>query len=343
MRRGPTLDDNPRVPVRSNPTLPPLGARSSRLAAGFLAIFALAACGDDPPPPAPNPPGSAAGKKKPPPTPPPTPTLSASAKPSSSAPPIASFQPAETGPLRWADFGGPEIAPEVKPGEKAWAVLPVSSGWETLKFSILPVARVEEKLVVFEVNVADAKKEAFVPGAFVAPIRPPEKLAADEAVMIATNGARAFGRVVAPPTDKKAKVRYRFAGNLEEKDVDLAEVIELDGPLKFALPIAFSEEKDEGTKRRIIWRPAQLVQTSEDKAWVVSAAGKPQRVPQNTVKPLSVNSMYKAGDKVWAARGDEMVPGEVLEVQDGATRYKLKLEDGTELTAPFEVVTSPLK
>ncbi|NUO52198.1 MAG: hypothetical protein HOV80_25375 [Polyangiaceae bacterium] len=231
----------------------------------------------------------------------------------------------------------------MKPGEKAWVVLPVSTGWETLKFSLLPIARVEDKIVVFEVNVAGGKKEAFVPGAFVSPVKTVEKLAADEAVMISTNGARAFGRVMGPPSDKKVKVRYRFAGSLEEKDVDLTEVIELDGSLKFAAPIAFSEEKDEGSKRRLLWRPAQLVQTAENKAWVVNASGKPQRVPQNTVKPLSVSSMYKAGDKVWAARGDEMVPGEVLEVQDGATRYKLKLEDGTELTAPFEFVTTPLK
>ncbi len=340
MRPGPTLDDNPRVPVRSNSISPWRSTRFLGLAAGLTASLGLVGCGDDPPPPAPAPANTGAA---PAPTPKPLPTPSATVKPSSSAPPIASFEPAETGPLRWADFGGPEVVPEVKPGEKAWVVLPVSTGWKTLKFTVLPVARVEEKIVVFEVTVADEKKEALVPGAFVAPIRPADKLAADEAVIIATNGARAFGRVMAAPTDKRVKVRFRFAGNLEEKDVELSETIELDGTLKFAAPVAFSEEKDEGTKRRVIWRPAQLVQTAEDKAWVVNSTGKPQRVPQNTVKPLSVNSLYKGGDKVWAARGDEMVPGEVLEVQDGGTRYKLKLEDGSELTAPFEAVTSPLK
>jgi hypothetical protein len=234
------------------------------------------------------------------------------------------------------------VTPEVKAGDRAWAVLPVSTGWETLKFALLPVAKVDGSAAVFDVSTGGSVQEVFVPGAFTSPLKPPDKLAADDAVVVATGAARAFGRVTAPPADGKVKVRYRFAGALEEKDIPVEEVIKLDGTAKFGAQVAFGEEKDEGTKRRMVWRPASFVHAAEDKVWVVSF-GRPLRLSAASVKPMTVATLHRAGDKVWAANTEELVPGQVAEVQDGGTRYKVKLDDNTELTASLEAVTAPLK
>lgn len=314
--------------------------RVGLLAVPLLPLASSSACGDDPPPPPPPPPAAAspaATVKQPP-----AASASVTASASGSAPaPIATFAPA-SGPLKWADFGGPDIEPPVKAGERAWAVLPVSVGWETLKFSVLPVMRIEDgKLAVFEITSGDRKTEAFVPGAFTAPLQPPDKLAVDDAVMISTDGARAFGRVAAAPAGQKVKVRFRFAGSLEEKEIPLDEVLKLDGTMKLGAPVAFSEEKDEGTKRRVVWRPAGLVHAAEEKAWVVSF-GRPLRVPLSTVKPMSVGTLHRAGDKVWVANTEELLPGQVAEVQDGGIRYTVKLDDGSEQIASLENVTAPI-
>jgi hypothetical protein len=311
----------------------------------FCVLIAFCGCGDDPPPPPPTKPPPKTSAK-------PVTTVSAalpsaSASASSSAAPVASFAPTLTGPLKWADFAGPELVPVVKAGDNAWAVLPVSAGWETLKFTVLPVSRVEGNSAIFQVSIGEAGSqttEVFVPGAFTVAAHPPEKLVADDAVMVATSGSRAFGRVVSAPSGGKAKVRFRYAGTLEERDVDLNDVVELDGTMKFGAPVGYSEQKEEpGAKLRLIWHPAQLVHTAEDKAWVVTASGKPIRVALSSVKVMGVGSLHKAGDKVWAGRGEDLLPGQVAEALDGGTRYKIKLEEGTEITSPLESVTTPLQ
>ncbi|MBL9023133.1 MAG: hypothetical protein JNL21_13115 [Myxococcales bacterium] len=320
----------------------PSSKPASAALANVLLLGCLAGCGDDPPPPPPAPPPPATAPAPAASTPRPRASASAAASASTStAAPIASFAPA-SGPLRWADFGGPDLEPPVKAGERAWAVLPVSVGWETLRFAVLPVTKIEDaKLAVFEIASGDTKTEAFVPGAFTAPLQPPDKLNIDDAVMIATGGARAFGRVASPPADQKVKVRYRFAGSLEEKDVPLDEVLKLDGTLKFGAPVAFSEERDEGTKRRVVWRPGSLVHSADGKAWVINF-GRPIRVPLTAVKPMTVATLHRAGDKVWVANNEELLPGQVAEVQDSGIRYKVKLEDSSELTASLENVTAPI-
>ncbi len=232
----------------------------------------------------------------------------------------------------------------MKAGDKAWVVLPVSSGWETLKFTIKPVQRLEPTFAVIEVAGSDgAKKEAFVPGAFTNPALPSDKLETDSPVMVAHAGGSSIGRVAAAPAQNQVKVRFRFAGVLEEKEVPVEDVLKLDGTLTFGAPVAYSEEKEEGGKRRMLWRPAQLVQSAEDKCWLVTTAGRPIRAPLSSVKALNLGVLHKTGDKVWAGRGEELMPGQVLDAQDGATRYKIKLDEGSEITASFEVVTSPIK
>lgn len=351
LRTAVQLPLRPEAGLEENPPVPPVRPLSphrrmplrcgQHLVIPALLSAWLIGCGDDPPPAPPPPPPPAPTAPATTPPKPTQPSASASSSASSAAP-IASFSPA-AGPVRWADFGGPEVEPTVRAGDLAWAVLPVSVGWETLKFAVLPVSKIEGNVAVFEVASGDTKTQAFVPGAFTSPLAPPDKLAPDDAVMIATGGARAFGRVVTAPADKKVKVRYRFAGSFEEKEVDLTEVLKLDGTLKFGAPVAFSEEKDEGTKRRVLWHPASLVHSAEDKAWVVSF-GRPIRVPLATVKPMSVATLHRPGDKVWAASSEELLPGQIAEVQDNGTRYKVKLDEGgTEVTASFENVTPPLK
>ena len=309
-----------------------------------VGLLLLAACGDDPPPPPPSPatttppkPVSAAPIKS---------ATSASAAPSSSAPlPIASID-VPTGPRKWSDFAGPMVPAELKAGTKAWSAMPVSAGWETLKFSLGEVKRAEANDLVFEVptSATDPKPvEVFVPTAFTIEAKAPEKLEKSDPVMIATGGSRAFGRVVSGDLKSKIKVRYRFAGTQEEKDFEPAEVIRLDGTLRYGAPVAYSQLKEaERGERKLVWYPAQLIQTAEEKAWIVTASGKPIRVEIASVKPMGVQSVHKPGDKVWAVKADELTPAEIAEVVEDGLRYKVKF-GAEESTVSLESVTPPLK
>jgi hypothetical protein len=312
-----------------------------------VGILLVAACGDDPPPPPPQP----ASASQPAPLPPASSALTSSsgapsASASASAPlPIGSIE-APVGPRQWADFAGPIVKADIKPGVKAWGVMPVSAGWETLKFTLSDVKRTEENDVVFDVptSATDTKPvEVFVPTAFTMEAKPADRLDRNDPVMVATSGARAFGRVLSGDTKTSLKVRYRFAGTTEEKDFDPREVVKLDGKLGFGAPVGYSETKDaDKGERKVVWHPAQLVQIAEEKAWIVTGSGKPVRLEVSAVKPMGVQSIHRPGDKVWAVRGEELVPGELTEALDDGLRYKVKIE-GEEVTVSLEGVTPPLK
>jgi len=235
---------------------------------------------------------------------------------------------------------------DYKPGDKAWSVMPVSAGWETLKFTLNDVKRTEEDSVVFDVpsSATDTKPvEVFVPNAFTLAATAADRLDRNDPVMVATSGARAFGRVLSGDTKTTVKVRYRFAGTSEEKDFDPRDVLKLDGKLSFGAPVGYSETKDaDKGERKVVWHPAQLVQVSDAKAWIVTNGGKPIRVEASSVKPMGVESIHRPGDKVWAVRGDELVPAELIEAMEDGLRYKVKIE-GEEVTVSLEGVTQPLK
>lgn len=315
-----------------------------RLIATLLALSCLLpGCGDDPPPPPPPSP-------EPAPPPPPTPaatasaTASASAAPSASSPaPIASVEAVSKEPRKWSDYAGPEIEPSVKPGERAWAVVPVSVGWDTLKLRTLDLERLEGHLAIFSLSEDGQKTEYHVPGAFVSPTKPPQKPGPGTPLIASVHGSRAYARVVETKGDK-LEVRYQFAGSLEKAELDPRDVLELDGTPRFGAPIAYKEMREgPRSERKIVWHPATFVQASEEKVWLVTSAGKPLRVPRDTVKALGVQLTHKAGDSVWVARGDDLVPGKVLEVLDEALRYRVALEQEQEVTAGFENVAPPVR
>jgi len=323
----------------------------------IAATFVLTACGDDPPPPPPPAPTPAATAPAATPSAP-KPAASASTIASAAAPvagsataatsslplPIGSAD-APPGTRSWADFAGPEVKVELAAGAKAWAVLPVSAGWGTLRFARLEVKGLEGTQVVFAVSPASGGSgyDVLVPGAFTSAATAAEGLAKDDPVMVATSGTRAFGRVVSVD-GAKAKVRYRFAGTEEEREVPTTDLIKLDGTLKFGAPVAYSEPK-ENPKGPVTksWHPAQFVQGTESKTWVVTAAGKPLHVPADTVRALDVKAPRKAGDAVWAAPNDELLAATITEPIDGGLRFKVKLASGEDTTVSYEAVSSPLR
>jgi hypothetical protein len=336
----------------------------------IAATLVLTACGDDPPPPAPTPAASAPAAAPSAPKPAASAAPAASAVASSTAPgadsasvagsaavagsasaagssvplPVGSAG-APPGTRSWADFAGPEVKVEFAAGAKAWAVLPVSAGWATLRFARLDVKGLEGTQVVFSVSSASGGDgyDVLVPGAFTSPATAAEGLAKDDPVVVATSGTRAFGRVVSVD-GAKAKVRYRFAGTEEEREVPTTDLIKLDGTLKFGAPVAYSEPK-ENPKGPVTksWHPAQFVQGTEGKTWVVTAAGKPLHVPADTVRALDVRAPRKAGDAVWAAPNDELLAATITEPLDGGLRFKVKLASGEDTTVSYEAVSSPLR
>lgn len=329
----------PPEPIRS-------GRRPCLARSGFAALtiaITVVACGDDPPPPQPTPaPEDAGATQAVSVVVPKIPSATSAVAPSASSAPIPSPSIATpTGPIQWSDFGGPVVKPTAKPGELSWAVIPISSGWDTLKFTLAPADRVEGDAVIFK---SDTKRDIFVPGAFTLHATAAEGVSKGDAVLVSDKGSRAFARVTAVENGK-IKARFRFAGDIKEVETSTLEVIELDGTLKFGAPAAYSEQKEQagGSAPLTVWHPAYFVQTSEDKTWVITTSGKPLRLPASTVKPLIVHTAYKAQDKVWFANGEEMVEATVVAVEDDGLRYKLKLASGEEPSGPFETVSAPIK
>ncbi len=314
--------------------------------ASLGALTLLAAC-SDPPPQKQNPPAATtaqgSGSSRAPKVPTMKPSAaSASASASAVAPPAVSIE-VPTGPVRWTDFSGPVVKPEAKAQDRVWAAVPVSAGWDTLKFALLTVDRLSEDEYVFK-PMGTEKRDVFVPGAFVFPAKPAEGLVKGDAVAVAPKDARAFGRVTSVEGGK-VKVRFRYAGDQQEVEVAPDQIIKIDGTLKFGLPAAYRDLKEQegGAQPKVAWHPGFFVHTAEDKAWIVTTAGKPIRVPQASVKPLGVQQIHKTGDKVWFAGSDTLVEATVTSVEDDGLRYKVKLAGGEETSASFESVTTPIR
>lgn len=239
------------------------------------------------------------------------------------------------GPVKWADFGGPELKPTVKEGQRAWAALPVSSGWDTLKLAIYPVSRVDETTVIFGISGVDY----FVPAAFCSPADPPKELSAGNAVMAGAYDTRVYGRVLS--TGSKVKVRFRFAASVEEREFDSSDVVKIDGSLKFGAPVIYRDTKEGVRSKDQKLRPGVFVENEDGKTWVLAFAGKPLRLPAEEVHAMDVQT-HRVGDKVLVSRQDEVVAGLVEEVQEEGVRYRVKLESGDEATATLDAVSGEL-
>jgi hypothetical protein len=246
---------------------------------------------------------------------------------------------AASGPSRWADFSGPNLAPTVKPGERAWMLLPVSTGWETLKLSIENVERVTELEVVVKTS---GNREVFVPSALTSPLPRVEAFVNGDTVVVPTTGSRAIARVVSVASPN-ATVRYRYAGELKEVAVPFTDLIKLDGTLKFgAVVVARDASRNANGQEKVAWRTGQFVSSTEGKTWIVTWAGRPFRFEASSVKPVMCHVPYKAGDKVTVLAEDNLSKGTVLSSEDDGLRYVVKLEQGTETTVPFDSVSGPL-
>jgi hypothetical protein len=218
-------------------------------------------------------------------------------------------------------------------------LLPVSTGWETLKLSIETVERTTELEVVVKAN---ADREVFVPSALTTPLPRVDALVNGDTVVVPTAGSRAIARVVAVASPS-ATVRYRYAGELKEVSVPFTDVIKLDGTLKFgAVVVARDATRNSNGQEKVAWRAGQFVSTGEGKTWIVTWSGRPFRVEASSVKPVMCHVPYKAGDKVTVLAEDDISKGTVLSSEDDGLRYVVKLEQGAETTVPFDAVSGPL-
>ncbi|MFO0547192.1 MAG: hypothetical protein U0271_02325 [Polyangiaceae bacterium] len=269
------------------------------------------------------------------------PAASADAPASASAAVVPTIAvPIDLGPVKWSDFSGPKVKSELLANSTAWVAMPVSQGWETLKFALVTVDHVDGDDVVV---VGSSKQQVFVPAAFTFPAKTAETLAKGDAVLVSAKDSRAFARVVGTEGGK-VRVRYRYAGDLQEVVVAANALRKLDGALHFGAPAAFSEVGETaGGNIKTTWRPVFFVHSAEDRTWVVTSSGRPIRVPSKNVKPLDVQVIHKPGDKVWVTRGEEFKPASVSEVEDEGLRYKLRLDSGEDTSATFEGVSAAPK
>lgn len=266
---------------------------------------------------------------------PPRPSASATGSASASAAPTTSVAiPERTGPLRWADFGGPFPRPTVTRGDKAWCAVPISGGWETLKLTVLEVADADETHV--RAKVGDS--EYFVPAAFVARSEAARGLAKGSPVIASAEGTRVFGRVVTADTNKST-VRYRFAGTDAEKELDNTLLILLDGTLRYGGLVAFDGRREgEKTAR---WRLGTFVSAQEERTWLLDTSGKPLRLPSAQVRAIPT-AMARVGDRVVVARQGDFVPATVKRVVEDGLQYEVAIEDGSEFVVSFEAVAPPI-
>jgi hypothetical protein len=270
---------------------------------------------------------------------------SASVAPSSSAPPRASASassvpsvaiPPSKGLIKWDDFTGPVEKPAVKEGERVWAVMPVSIGWETLKFALHDVQRVDEDAVI----VRNLDNEFVVPSVFTKLAEAPAKLEKGNAVMASAHDGRVFARVI--DVGAKVKIRFRFVSDIEETEVAPEEVVLLKDELSFGQPVLVQDELAAGEKVPKT-HPSQFVSSDGTSTWVVTFAGKPLRVPAASVHVMTVTPLRKPGDRVYVTRQEEVLPGVVRETLDDGVRYRVQLDKGDDTTVTLDSVTAPIK
>lgn len=261
-------------------------------------------------------------------TPPPKASATAKATAKKTAKP-AKKKPEKKKDAKWADFPGPKMKADIGDAKKVWCALPVSDGFDILKFGYKSVKKIEEEVVI-----VDGYVPAHVPAAFVH--KPQESVTVQKGtpVMVDEAAAGPLGRVVEP--GDKIKVKYVFGTSVSDTTEKPEQVWPLAGKVAFAEPVGFKE----GDK----WSYGRVAQTDAEKSWVITSSGHVKQVDTPSVKPLDINTVYKAGDAVWAVWVGTFKPAKITEVIDEGVAYKIKYDDkDEEKQLGFGEVTKPLE
>src|SRR6185369_8514822 len=97
------------------------------------------------------------------------------------------------------------------------------------------------------VVVKAGEAEYFIPSIFVHLMEAPTGLKKGDAVMASAHETRVFARVI--DIGPRVKVRYRFASNIEELEVEPTHLIHLDGKtLKYGAPVLVQDELGDNEK-----------------------------------------------------------------------------------------------
>ena len=264
-------------------------------------------------------------------------------KPTDSTPPKASVtakatakkpekpkEPEEKKEAKWEKFPGPKVKANIDGAKKVWCALPVSDGFDLLKFGYKSVMKTQDQIVV-----VDGYVPAHVPAAFVHKPLADQELKKGMPVMVNEAAAGPLGRVV--EVGSEIKYKYMFGSSVSDGSTSPAEVWALAGKVAFAEPVAYKDGDD--------WASGRVAQTDKDKTWVITVTGHVKRVDTSSVKPLDITTIYKKGDSVWAVWVADFMPAKVLEVIDGGVAYKIKYEESPkeEKTLSFSEVTKPLE
>ena len=253
------------------------------------------------------------------------------AKPSAAQPVVKPpvNKPEEKKDAMWPDFPGPKVKADIGDAKKVWCALPVSDGFDILKFGYKTVNKVEGEVVV-----VDGYVPAHVPAVFVHKPLENAGLKAGMPVMVDEAAAGPFGRVV--EAGSKIKVKYMFGSSVSDTSESPAQVWPLAGKVAFAEPVAYKDGAS--------WSYGRVAQTDEAKTWVITGSGHIKRVDTSSVKPLDINTIYKVGDAVWAVWVGGFEPAKITEVIDGGVAYKIKYDSkDQDKTLSFGEVTKPIE
>jgi len=231
---------------------------------------------------------------------------------------------------KWEKFPGPKVKADIGDAKNVWCALPVSDGFDILKFGYKSVKKAEDNVVVVNGYVP-----SHVPAAFIHKPKEDLKLKKGAPVMVDEAAAGPLGRVL--EAGDKIKVKYMFGSSVSDTSESPAQVWPLAGKVAFAEPVAYKD----GAK----WSYGRVAQTDKDKTWVITGSGHVKRVDTSSVKPLEINTIYKKGDSVWAVWVGGFKPAKVTEVVDDGVAYKVKYDEGSEeeKTVGFGKVTKPIE
>ncbi len=265
----------------------------------------------------------------------PSASASSSAAPKSGA---SDAPPAdEKGPFHFTDYKGPKVKAAIDT-KKVWGIQPIGrkSEWDLLKFMREDFARAEgDEIVVKHFDGA----EIFVPGALAFPAKPASGLKKGDAVMADVAASSAHARVVS--VDKEGdettvKVKYMWGGSSSDDSLSLDQVIKMKDEIAYGNRV--------GWKKDGKWELGDYAGGDKKTAFVIDDSARAVLVDLKDLKPLKIASIYKKGDKVWAATFDGLVPAKITDVVDGGIAYKVKLDKGEEKSAlPFDKITAPLE
>lgn len=215
-------------------------------------------------------------------------------------------------------------------GEKAWTLGPGDS-WD---------------IGLYDYKRADGTKNVFlefggegefaVPGAFTYPAKPAQGLKKGDPVLVPVVTTTECGRVVSVSGDK-VKVSYVWVDQKEEKELDLDEVLPLDGKLGYGAPVAYKEQPDDES-----WTAGRLVYKDDKTAWLLGNT----KVPANSLKPLDVKRIYKVGDDVLALPYNSLgflSRAKITKVLHDGLEYEFEEEGFPAKVASYCSVTAPIK